>query len=229
MQSNILIILQNEKCFRKVNMMLKNYYNVIYKKLITDTVLNISNFDISLCILEANKLTSSWLEIIGFIYRMKNVPILFLSEEKCREKIIKEKIKVLDKGCDEYLDYRQSGEEIVASVKALIRQKNKYINTCDEFNTNGLKIYSSSRKIFYEETEIHFTKLEFDIIYYLASNQNRAITYKELYEAVWHKEYLCDDMNIMAHIHRIRKKLEPDPKHPEIIQNVYGIGYRFVS
>lgn len=77
--------------------------------------------------------------------------------------------------------------------------------------------------------EISFTKLEFDIIYYLASNQNRAITYKELYEAVWHKEYLCDDMNIMAHIHRIRQKLERDPKHPEFIQNVYGIGYRFAS
>lgn len=90
-------------------------------------------------------------------------------------------------------------------------------------------INPGSRKIYLKGEEISFTKLEFDIIYYLASNQNRAITYKELYEAVWHKEYLCDDMNIMAHIHRIRQKLERDPKHPEFIQNVYGIGYRFAS
>lgn len=75
--------------------------------------------------------------------------------------------------------------------------------------------------------EIPFTKIEFDIVKYLAFQNGRAVTYKELYEQVWKREYLLDDMNIMAHIHRIRKKLEWNPKEPVYIRNVYGIGYRF--
>lgn len=57
---------------------------------------------------------------------------------------------------------------------------------------------------------------------YLIFHLNKAVSYKELYEAVWEKEYLHDDMNIMAHIHRIRKKMGDDTKNPLYIQNVYG-------
>ena len=71
------------------------------------------------------------------------------------------------------------------------------------------------------------TKIEFDIICFLAQQNGRVVTYKELYEAVWNREYLQDDANIMAHIHRIRQKVERDIKNPKYIQNVYGVGYRF--
>lgn len=49
--------------------------------------------------------------------------------------------------------------------------------------------------------------------------------HKELYEAVWKKAYMHDDRNIMAHVHRMRKKMGDDRKDPQYIQNVYGIGY----
>ena len=71
------------------------------------------------------------------------------------------------------------------------------------------------------------TKIEFDIVRFLAEQNGRVVTYKELYEKVWHCEYLHDDGSIMAHIHRIRLKMENDIKNPVYIQNVYGIGYRF--
>lgn len=63
------------------------------------------------------------------------------------------------------------------------------------------------------------------IFHYLLLCLNRSASHKELYEAVWKKEYLRDDMNIMAHIHRMRKKMGDDIKNPRYIQNVYGIGY----
>ena len=51
--------------------------------------------------------------------------------------------------------------------------------------------------------------------------------HKELYEMVWKREYLHDDTNIMAHIHRLRGKVEKDPKRPKYICNQYGVGYYF--
>lgn len=59
-------------------------------------------------------------------------------------------------------------------------------------------------------------KIEFDIICFLAQQNGRVVTYKELYEAVWNREYLQDDGNIMAHIHRIRQKIERDIKNRNI-------------
>lgn len=70
-----------------------------------------------------------------------------------------------------------------------------------------------------------FVKTEYAILNYLLFYLNQAVSYREFYEAVWEKEYLHDDMNIMAHVHRIRKKMEDDTKNPRYIQNVYGIGY----
>ena len=89
-----------------------------------------------------------------------------------------------------------------------------------------LRIIPKCRQIFNNGKEILLTKIEFDIICFLAQQNGQVVTYKELYEAVWNREYLQDDANIMAHVHRIRQKIEKDIKKPEYIQNVYGIGYR---
>ena len=68
---------------------------------------------------------------------------------------------------------------------------------------------------------------EFDILYYLAKNKGRALTKKQIYEEVWKEEYLYDDSNIMAHISKIRRLIEPDSKKPTYIQTIKGVGYRF--
>ena len=76
-----------------------------------------------------------------------------------------------------------------------------------------------------EEKDLAFTKTEYSIFHYLLLRLNRSVSHKELHEAVWKKEYMHDDMNIMAHVHRMRKKMGDDRKNPQYIQNVYGIGY----
>lgn len=150
---------------------------------------------------------------------------LIISETKIRSVQIEEKIKAIDAGADEYLSYPQTRIEMLASVKALLRcfryeGELKFIVAGKEFIINP-----SSKHVLLEGENIILTKTEFAIHQYLLLNINKTISYKELYEVVWGKEYLSDDMNIMAHIHRIRKKIGDDPKNPKYIQNVYGIGY----
>ncbi len=184
----------------------------------------------NLYIIKDSELKERSIHLIEYI-RSVNIytPILFLSGRKTEEKRVYEKIQAIQIGVDEYLACPQTPEEIWASISALIR-RSKYTYVEDVLSIHReLKINPRCRKIILKGKEIPFTKLEFNIIYYLATNKDRAVTYKELYEAAWQKEYLCDDMNIMAHIHRIRQKLEADPKHPRFIQNIYGIGYRFAS
>ena len=72
-----------------------------------------------------------------------------------------------------------------------------------------------------------FTKKEFFILYYLADNYGKVISYRKLYEAVWKEEYLGDFNSIMAHIHRIRTKIRRKVPEIEFIHNVHGVGYKF--
>lgn len=228
MFGKVVVISQDIGLYHSIEKCISKQFEIVYQafpydggELIGATILYIIKHSIfterSLCVVKSIRLRDDF------------TPILLLSEQIEREQKVKEKVRAIEAGVDEYLAYPQATEEIIASVRALIRRTKHILDGNTLSIKQGFIINLGSRKIYLKGEEISFTKLEFDIIYYLASNQNRVITYKELYEAVWHRKYLCDDMNIMAHIHRIRQKLESDPKHPEIIQNVYGIGYRFVS
>lgn len=88
-------------------------------------------------------------------------------------------------------------------------------------------IYPYKRILYIDDTEINLTKKEFDIFTYLFQKRGAVVSHKELYEMVWKREYLHDDTNIMAHIHRLRGKVEKDPKKPKYICNQYGVGYYF--
>ena len=90
-----------------------------------------------------------------------------------------------------------------------------------------IKIYPGKRKLYINNTAISLTKKEFDIFVYLFQKRGAVVSHKELYEMVWKREYLHDDTNIMAHIHRLRGKVEEDPKKPKYICNQYGVGYYF--
>ena len=71
--------------------------------------------------------------------------------------------------------------------------------------------------------------MEFNILYFLASYPDYVFSHCQIYEAVWSKEYFNDAENITAHICNIRRKIEPDPRHPIFIKTVRGIGYKFAK
>ena len=168
-------------------------------------------------------------KIVQYLRYMHTIPIVIVSD--CAKVSLEERIQVLQAGADAYIP-QFSDQELKINVEVLGR---RYLIldrvSGNRFNNyiygEGFFLDLKERRAFFNGQEKFLTKIEFDIVYYLAASSNRAVTYEELYEAVWHEEYLRDDMNIMAHIHRIRSKLEENPNKPVFIQNVYGIGYRF--
>ena len=92
---------------------------------------------------------------------------------------------------------------------------------------DNLTIDSGRRKVYLSDREINLTSKEFDILFFLASYPGQVFTHHQIYESVWDKEYVYDEGNITAHIGRIRKKIEPDPRHPVYILTVRGVGYKF--
>ncbi len=90
-----------------------------------------------------------------------------------------------------------------------------------------LCIYTRARKVTRDGEEISLTPKEFDILCFLARNRGEVFTKEQIYQAVWERDYLLDDSNIMAFIRKLRKKIEPDPDAPKYILTIWGIGYKF--
>lgn len=91
----------------------------------------------------------------------------------------------------------------------------------------GLKIDLETREIWKNTKKIVLTDIEFRLLLFLAKSPGRVFSYQQIYEAVWSEEYVCEKGNIMSLIRHIREKIESDPKTPEYIENVRGVGYRF--
>ncbi|SET37238.1 DNA-binding response regulator, OmpR family, contains REC and winged-helix (wHTH) domain [Natronincola peptidivorans] len=166
-------------------------------------------------------------EICRQIRREKNIPILMVSAKK--EDI--DKIRGLGLGADDYMTKPFSPSELVARVKAHISRYerltgNKQENS-DEIEVKGLMIDKSSRRVFINGKEVILTTKEFDLLVFLASNPNRVFKKEELFEKLWGLDSQGDISTVTVHIRKIREKIETDPSHPQYIETIWGVGYRF--
>lgn len=185
------------------------------------------DYNVVLYIIEMFRFTERSAQLIHNVRKKQYAPILFISGAQMEKTRKDEAARAVKSGADRYLSSVQSVEEMAAEIKALIRMQTRLNRELEVWEYQDLKLVPGRRQVFLREREVFLTRIEFDIVYYLAAQNGRAVTYKELYEAVWHSEYLFDDGSIMAHIHRIRHKIEKNCKNPAFIQNVYGVGYRF--
>ena len=74
--------------------------------------------------------------------------------------------------------------------------------------------------------EIKLTPTEYDILVLLAENMGKVYSSEEIYRALWKEKYYEGNNTVMAHMWRLREKIEENPKVPQIIQTVWGVGYK---
>ena len=166
------------------------------------------------------------IEVIRSVRTWSNLPIIVLSARSEDS----DKIEALDNGADDYLTKPFDVDEFVARVISLIRRSTQFSvidDTLGKLVYKGLEINLDDHSVTTEKGTFELPNKEFELLLYLARNQGKILTKKQIYEAVWNEEYCFDDANIMVMISKLRKKIEPDSDKPSIIQTVKGMGYRF--
>lgn len=165
------------------------------------------------------------LEILKEIRKRKFFPILLLTAKN----LDADKLVGLTLGADDYITKPFNPLEVVARVKTHLRRVNHYNNQTPEesylLEYSGLTLNKKKYKIFLFDEEIKVTPIEFAILHYLLINSGRVVTSEELFEAVWKEKYMDSNNTIMAHIARIREKLHENPREPNYIKTVWGVGY----
>ena len=141
-----------------------------------------------------------------------------------------DKILGLTLGADDYITKPFNPLEVVARVRTQLRRASTYNHavapeSADEIDIRGLVINRAAHSCSLYGEQIALTPLEFEILWYLASNQGRVVPSEELFEAVWQEKYFKSNNTVMSHIGRLRDKLHEPPKQPKFIKTVWGIGY----
>jgi two-component system OmpR family response regulator len=123
-----------------------------------------------------------------------------------------------------------SPRELVARIKAVLRRQQKgEINAGEplSFNKGALVIDGQSYDVRIDGRQLSITPTEFKVLYVLASNPGRVFPREELVEKALGYHFEGYERSIDAHIKNIRHKLEKDPRNPDYILTIYGVGYRF--
>ncbi len=141
-----------------------------------------------------------------------------------------DKIKGLTVGADDYITKPFNPLEVTARVKTQLRRCMQYSGAAapkqiDEYDIRGLVINRANHKCALYGKEISLTPLEFSILWYLCENMGRVVSSEELFEKVWGERYLDSNNTVMAHIARLREKLNEPVRKPKFIKTVWGVGY----
>lgn len=150
------------------------------------------------------------------------VPILMLTarvEEGDR-------LKGLAIGADDYLTKPFSAKELIARVKSLLRRAYS-AGYRDVSHTSGIVVDCFQRQAFLNGELLDLRGKEFDLLSQFAESPGRAYSREDLLERVWGYDFEGDSRIVDVYIRKLREKIELDPAHPDYIQTVWGVGYRF--
>ncbi len=168
----------------------------------------------------------SGIEVMNRIRENSTVPIIIISAKDTDS----DKTLGLGLGADDYITKPFSVTEVLARIKANIRRSTQYVagaapqetvlkKGCLIMKLNDYSVTKNGNKI-------ELTSKEFEILKLLLQNPNKVYTKEQMYSLVWNDAYLGDENAVNVHISRLRNKIEDNPRKPQYIITVWGIGYK---
>jgi len=177
----------------------------------------------SLVVLDLMLPGTDGLSLCRWIRERSDLPVIMvtaLGEETDR-------LTGLELGADDYLTKPFSPRELVARVKAVLRRASAAGVNGDSIEVGDLIIDSSRREARRGDAPLRLTVLEFNLLWFLASNPNRVFSRHQLMDRVWGYTSALDTGTVTVHVRRLREKIEKDPSRPRHLETVWGSGYRF--
>jgi DNA-binding response OmpR family regulator len=164
-------------------------------------------------------------EVCRQLRSRSQVPIIMLTAKGSET----DKVAGLEVGADDYITKPFSMREFRSRVKAALRRSRMAVDppSDESIESGNLIIDFDRRMVTLRDEEIKVTYVEFEILGALARSPGRVLSRETLLEHVWGDSEYRDPRTVDVHIRHLREKLEQDPKEPEFLFTVRGVGYRF--
>jgi len=175
-----------------------------------------------LILLDVNMTGRSGLEVCREIRASSDIPIIMLTVRNSEHA----KVQALDAGADDYVVKPFGSEELMARIRAALRRAAP-VESLPPFVSSDLKIDFEKRSVLVKGQPVRLTPKEFELLHHLVTNRGKAQAHRRILQAVWGPDYGEETEYLRVFINQLRKKIEPDPRHPRYIHTEPWIGYRF--
>lgn len=226
MNYNILVCDDEKDIVDAIEIYLKKEgYNVFTAYRAAEALEIVRDNEIHLAIVDLMMPEIDGISLIVNIRNFTNIPIIILSAKSEFE----DKIIGLNLGADDYVTKPFNKVELVARVNSLIR---RYVSLGSFEEKEGLikvgriEIDDNSKEVMIEGEKVNLTPYEYKILLLLSKNPGKVFSSNAIYKLVWEEEAIDVRKVISVHISHLRDKVEINPRKPDLIKSVYGMGYK---
>ncbi|MBP1566638.1 MAG: response regulator transcription factor [Oscillospiraceae bacterium] len=148
-----------------------------------------------------------------------NTPILIVSARTEKE----DKLNGLILGADDYIEKPYDIDILLAKIDGIFKRR----YAVDEITDNNITINRASRTVLKDGNRVEMTSKEFELLLMFLENKGKALTKEYIFDTIWGSESFSEQQTLTVHIKWLRQKIEEDPKNPQKIKTVWGVGYKY--
>lgn len=227
MNSGRILVVDDEPQIRRVlrTALTVQGYETFDAKTGEDALLALREQRFDLLLLDVNLPGMGGLEACRQIRATSEVAILMLTVRNSEQ----DKVAALDAGADDYITKPFGMPELLARIRAALRRvPAAQLSEDAPLQLGGVTIDFATRRVIRHGIEVRLTPKEFDVLRYLTATPHVAIPHTKLLQAVWGPDYGGEVEYLRVFVNQLRKKIEPDPAHPQYLLTEPRVGYRFV-
>lgn len=188
----------------------------------SEAVLQLNQSDFDLVLLDLMLPGMDGKEVLQTIREKSQLPVIVISAKNQMDL----KIEFLRLGADDYITKPFNQDEVAARIEVQLRKISDH-SSSQVLNWRNLELNIDKRSAKIDTQELKLTNAEFDVLVYFVNHPDRALSKKEIYEAIWKGTYVGDDNTISVHVSNLRKKIQKLTSD-EYVKTVWGIGFMLI-
>lgn len=231
MEKNRILIVEDDKEIRDgIEIYLKSQGYEVYKAADgVEGLEQIRSHEIHLAIVDVMMPRKDGIQMVMEMRKEYDFPVIMLSAKS--EEV--DKILGLNMGADDYVTKPFTPLELLARVNSHLRRYRHYLEKVEAdtgsqehiYRVGGLELNEEKVELRVDGNLVKLTPMEYKILLLLMKNPGRVYSADEIYERVWNEKAINSD-TIMVHVRNIREKIELNPKKPNYLKVVWGVGYK---
>jgi two-component system, OmpR family, KDP operon response regulator KdpE len=164
-------------------------------------------------------------DVLAELRQWTHVPVLMLSVRDSEE----EKVRALDAGANDYVTKPFGIQELMARLRALLRNRAAEPDAPPRYHDGRLSIDMAKREVTLDGTLLALTRKEYAVLAMLLRHAGRVVTQQQLLREIWGSTHVQDTHYLRIVLGKLRQKLGDDPTTPRWLKTEPGVGYRFLS
>ena len=148
-----------------------------------------------------------------------NTPILIVSAKTDKD----DKLNGLILGADDYIEKPYDIDILMAKIAGIFKRR----YALEEITEGDLRLNLAEKIVYKNDVQIDMTQKEFELLTLFIENKGKTLKKEYIFNQIWGSDSFSEQQTLTVHIKWLRQKIEDDPKHPQRILTVWGVGYKY--